>query len=55
MHANESQEVSAAQKAVEGRQKGEGAGVWGRATQGENVRRRPVCAPRRWFKGERVG
>ena len=24
-------------------------------TQGENVRRRPVCARRRWFKGGRVG
>ncbi len=55
MHADESQETSAAQKAVEGRQKGKGASVWGRATKGENVRRRPVCAPRRWFKGGRVG
>lgn len=34
MHSYESQKTSAAQKAVKGRQKAEGAGVWGRASQG---------------------
>lgn len=47
MRADESQKTSAEQKAVEGRQKGEGASVWGGAAKGENVHRRPVCAPRR--------
>lgn len=34
MHSDESQKTSAAQKAVEGRQKGEGAGVWGKGHPG---------------------